>query len=183
MPRPNHGPQITFLQKRGVYYVQWYVAGRERLASLGTADQAEARQKFSDFMERRKDLYPEAKVFTLPVEEMGGVPARRAGTSNTTYFIGGDVGAIKIGIACDVPRRLAALQNGSPMVLKVLAITPGGRDVERAYHYQFRAHRLHGEWFERCSEILAEIERLNAIGPEPDPQESLRLFPCEEGAA
>lgn len=31
---------------------------------------------------------------------------------------------------------------------------------ERAYHAMFKAHRLHGEWFEPHPDILAEIARL-----------------------
>jgi len=31
---------------------------------------------------------------------------------------------------------------------------------ERAYHRQFAAHRLHGEWFAPHPDILAEIDRL-----------------------
>jgi hypothetical protein len=32
---------------------------------------------------------------------------------------------------------------------------------EKMYHRRFAHRRLHGEWFERCPEIEAEIERLN----------------------
>ena len=77
------------------------------------------------------------------------------------YFIGGEVGGIKIGIARDVTTRLVTLQCGSPIALRVLATCAGGRSAERAYHARFSAHRLHGEWFERHPDILAEIDRLN----------------------
>jgi hypothetical protein len=40
-------------------------------------------------------------------------------------------------------------------------VTAGGLHVELEYHQRFRAHHLRGEWFERCPEIEAEIERLN----------------------
>lgn len=77
------------------------------------------------------------------------------------YFVGCETGPIKIGVAGDVEVRLARLQMGCPFPLRVFALASGGTDKEREYHRQFHAHRLHGEWFERCPEIEAEIERLN----------------------
>lgn len=78
------------------------------------------------------------------------------------YFIGSEFGPIKIGISRDVARRLVTLQCGSPIPLRVLAVTNGGRDAEREYHQRFADFRLHSEWFSPAPEILAEITRLNA---------------------
>lgn len=78
------------------------------------------------------------------------------------YFIGSDDGPIKIGVSHDPRRRLADLQRSSPAPLRILALTKGGFERENAYHLQFKGQRLYGEWFERCPEILAEIERLSA---------------------
>ena len=77
------------------------------------------------------------------------------------YFIGSEIGPIKIGMAIDVGKRLISLQACSPCKLSVLATTTGGIKAERIYHRQFTAHRLHGEWFNPAPEILAEIGRLN----------------------
>lgn len=76
------------------------------------------------------------------------------------YFIGGDVGHIKIGVSRSPHSRLAGIQTGSPIPLRILATVTGGFDEERAYHARFAAHRVQGEWFERHPDILAEIERL-----------------------
>jgi hypothetical protein len=76
------------------------------------------------------------------------------------YFVGGEDGPVKIGCTGDVKKRLWGLQNASPVPLRLLAVTHGGQSRETAYHFTFGAHRLHGEWFERCPEIEAEIERL-----------------------
>lgn len=78
------------------------------------------------------------------------------------YFVGGDVGAIKIGMTIAPLERLAAFQFNSPIDLRILAMTAGGTKEEKAYHRQFAAHRLHGEWFSPAPDILAEIERLSA---------------------
>ena len=78
------------------------------------------------------------------------------------YFIGGEDGPIKIGSSNSPLERIATFQTGSPVILRIHALTHGGVDAEREYHKRFAAHRLHGEWFEPHPDILAEIERLNA---------------------
>lgn len=77
------------------------------------------------------------------------------------YFIGGETGAIKIGLSIAPVERLASMQMGSPIKLSILAKVEGDAALEKAYHKRFSDHRSHGEWFERCPEILDEIERLN----------------------
>jgi hypothetical protein len=76
------------------------------------------------------------------------------------YFIGGNDGPVKIGFTNHLEHRLATLRCSSPVPLGVLATVEGPPELERDYHRRFAAHRLHGEWFARCPEIEAEIERL-----------------------
>lgn len=78
------------------------------------------------------------------------------------YFIKSDMGQIKIGIAKNPELRLKGLQTSHPASLALLVTCQGGKQRERAYHQQFAAHRLKGEWFTSHPDILAEIERLNA---------------------
>lgn len=64
------------------------------------------------------------------------------------YFIqavGG--GPIKIGMSVDPGDRLAALQAGSPVTLRIIGIADGGQPQEVALHRRLAKHRLHGEWF------------------------------------
>lgn len=79
----------------------------------------------------------------------------------TTYFIGGDEGAIKIGRTINLPVRLKDIQSCSPIVVRVLATRRGG-ERERLYHRLYAEHRLSGEWFTRHPDILDEITRLSA---------------------
>jgi hypothetical protein len=82
-------------------------------------------------------------------------------TEGSCYFIGAlGVNVVKIGYAGHVRNRLSHMQVNSPVRLELLATAPGGLLRERLYHRRFKAHRLHGEWFERCPEIEAEIDRL-----------------------
>jgi hypothetical protein len=78
------------------------------------------------------------------------------------YFVGGEIGPVKIGFTQQpIKERLKCIQNGSPVKLRVLATLAARRQKEGWYHRLFAASRLHGEWFERTPELLAEIERLN----------------------
>lgn len=80
---------------------------------------------------------------------------------SAVYFIGGDEGAIKIGVSIAPLERLATMQMGCPIPLRILALVDGGTALEREYHQRFAEAHSHGEWFHRSPEILAEIARLN----------------------
>jgi hypothetical protein len=102
-------------------------------------------------------------VANLPVEMrdrarrmLAPVPTARV---RNVYFIqpvGG--GLIKIGIAADVAARLALLQTGCPIELRVIGVIPGAKaTTETALHHHFAAARVRGEWFEPTPELLAYI--------------------------
>lgn len=80
------------------------------------------------------------------------------------YFLGWEGGPVKIGISNSNADRITALQNACPYKLEIYATTKGGRALERVYHRRFAKHKLRGEWFERCSEIEAEIHRVKTGG-------------------
>jgi hypothetical protein len=52
------------------------------------------------------------------------------------------------------------IRSGNPTQLRLLAVVPGGREVEQELHARFSHLRRRGEWFDRAPELLAEIERL-----------------------
>lgn len=62
-------------------------------------------------------------------------------------------GAIKIGTAQDVSKRLKALQTGCAGRLELLHAFRGGVAIEKALHYLLREHRLSGEWFTDHPEV------------------------------
>lgn len=78
------------------------------------------------------------------------------------YFIGGASGLIKIGISKAPLERMCALQMGSPIRLRFLALVHGDVATERDYHRRFARFREYGEWFKRVPTILNEIDKLNA---------------------
>lgn len=84
------------------------------------------------------------------------------------YVIGPLNGPFKIGYSRDVQSRLASLQIGSPVELKIHyhadAGIRGGRCVENYAHWLLRSHRRHGEWFScllgvACEAIATAIEQ------------------------
>lgn len=54
MPRPNQGPRLKWLPRRGAFYIVWYETGRERLRSTGTADGRAAEEALAGFLEERR---------------------------------------------------------------------------------------------------------------------------------
>lgn len=107
---------------------------------------------FDDEFEARAMLVELARYFC----------ARPPGVSDL-YFIGAEVGPIKIGVAGEPRQRLRQLQTANPYKLHLLAVLPYGGLQEGEYHARFAAHRLEGEWFERHPDILNEIERLRSV--------------------
>lgn len=151
MPRKARGPYLKYLEKRGVYFILWSRGdSRQGMLSTGTADPAEAEAALRKFL---AEEYHQRATKERPSEGKDYV-----------YFIGGDVGAIKIGRSRRPEERLASLQCGSPIPLRILAVAPGSPNLEWYYHtVQFHKFRLHGEWFERSPEVLAEIDRLGCV--------------------
>lgn len=81
----------------------------------------------------------------------------------TVYFIEA-TGAeqIKIGwTGLSVFNRLKSLQTGNAFVLKVVGVTPGTSQDEKALHAKFRDEHVRGEWF-RASERLRQYIHVTA---------------------
>jgi len=77
---------------------------------------------------------------------------------------------IKIGTSGCVASRLMALsyEVKSPMIL--LAAMDGGREVEKEMHNRFADHRVRGEWFTPCQELMdfvLKLPQLDIGGPKP----------------
>ncbi len=65
-------------------------------------------------------------------------------------------GLIKIGKCTDLKKRLSALQTGSPVILKVLAVLRYElKDIP--FHDKFASARQHGEWFRPTSDLMQFI--------------------------
>ncbi len=95
-----------------------------------------------------------------PPERVGDVvdvvagPVKLPDFADVVYYAGIS-NLIKIGFSGYLKSRL---HNLRPDVL--LAIEPGGREVEQRRHEQFGHRRVHGEWFTPGADLLDHIEHL-----------------------
>ena len=69
-------------------------------------------------------------------------------------------GRIKIGCSYKPVNRLLALSVWAQYPCEIMAVAPGGFDVERALHSYFAADRLHREWFRSSPELLFVIDQM-----------------------
>lgn len=76
---------------------------------------------------------------------MAGIPA-----GSVVYVIGNaDNRLVKIGTTSQSKlERMSGIQTMSPSILTVLWTTTGDEELEHKLHYEFRAERRHGEWFD-----------------------------------
>jgi hypothetical protein len=79
--------------------------------------------------------------------------------SGNVYFIQAGDGPVKIGWAKGHPeRRLRELQTAHHEPLSLLKVIPGSRYDESAWHGEFRAQHVHGEWFTLDDQLQAAME-------------------------
>lgn len=78
------------------------------------------------------------------------------------YFIAG-AGLIKIGVTTNVPSRLRAIRNSSPVPVELLGTFRGNIGDEMNAHSTFKHLRRHGEWFEDTAEVRAYLAAKLAV--------------------
>ena len=77
------------------------------------------------------------------------------------YFIEAvGLGRIKIGKDDDPDRELTAMQDGSPILLRLLGKTLGGRSLETRLHREFSNSHIERGWFHASRELRNHIGRL-----------------------
>lgn len=88
----------------------------------------------------------------------------------TVYFIQSGAGAIKIGTAKNVARRIATLRLANPEPLTLLHTMPGGVTLEHRLHRKFAALRIRGEWFRAEDPLLSWLRNGAIIDSAPLPE-------------
>lgn len=102
----------------------------------------------------------------------------------SVYFIRDDRW-IKIGVSVDPWNRLATFQTSHHNELELLAIMPGGADLESGLHRSFAQYAKRGEWFEENQQLLDFIEVIKATFPDAQrrlPQQVIATSQTEERA-
>lgn len=72
----------------------------------------------------------------------------------------GDAGPIKFGVAKEPLKRLATLQTGNPVQLKLLVAVDVHEENERLIHRYLRAERERGEWFAPTPKTLGLLDAM-----------------------
>lgn len=86
------------------------------------------------------------------------------GSKTLLYFIESDCGPIKIGITDNPVQRMKALQNASSCRLEYVALHAADTQTEAGLHEHLAEWRLHGEWFEPSSLVLAMARYYRELG-------------------
>src|SRR5262245_56687869 len=133
MPRRRLGPRLYLDMTRRT----WVIRDDQKFIRTGLAEHEteEAQQALAS--------YQDAGWLTVGPGEHG-------------YFIQAR-DKVKIGRAQNVQARFDTLQRMSPIKLRLLWAQPGGSEVEKNYHREFKECRVYGEWFEirdRLKEFL-----------------------------
>jgi hypothetical protein len=77
------------------------------------------------------------------------------------YVIQGDPDTpIKVGFAHDVEKRIASLQTGNYVELRLLHVLPGDPRLEWFLHRRLKTSRLRGEWFSPDEAFLEYVSDL-----------------------
>lgn len=84
----------------------------------------------------------------------------RRDTFGDLYFVTAGR-AVKIGRTTNFEKRLCHIQAHNHEQVECVALLKGQGWREKDLHARFCTRRLRGEWFARCPEIEAEIERLS----------------------
>lgn len=84
-------------------------------------------------------------------------------------------GLVKIGSAKEPQVRLAALAAQTPHELELIGVVRGTRQHEIRIHEHFSDHRVWGEWFKPCPELVRFLKTLPPWTP-ATPQESVPIF-------
>jgi len=79
------------------------------------------------------------------------------------YVIFGD--RVKIGTTSELTNRLANLPYD-----ELLAVEPGGRELERQRHNEWATAHIRGEWFHATPELLAHAYRVRQAHPDLIPE-------------
>lgn len=84
------------------------------------------------------------------------------GTQGIVYFIGATtgIGSIKVGFSTSPFERLWTLQFSSPLQLEIIACCAGTMAMEQHYHWRYREHLAHGEWFRRHTRMYDDMAEM-----------------------
>lgn len=155
--------------ERASWYCYWIDPhGRQRSKSCGPGEDGRLRaEELKAKVESEGALRLYSDTLTRRLKGMAGLSkeeiARLDGNSIVYFVEAVGLERVKIGTTSGLRDRLAMLTSYSPVRLKVLLVVSGDSDLESHFHRQFRAFRLHGEWFQMSAPVCKSIQRLKEV--------------------
>lgn len=102
------------------------------------------------------------KTGKKPQSQKASITPLKGVETGYVYIIHGGTGLCKIGMTTGDPyKRIAELQTGSPVELKIIAIlaTDKPQELEQALHKDFTHRRKQGEWFQLTEADFAKFQK------------------------
>lgn len=69
-------------------------------------------------------------------------------------------GSYKIGYSSSVSKRVRSFNTAHSKPVRIIAVAPGGRNVELALHEQFQHYKIAREWFSKRIEVRVAFGQL-----------------------
>ena len=99
------------------------------------------------------------EIARLAMEEEARLSIAKADGYSEVYFLQeSGMGAIKIGITCNLERRLSQMRSNTPHEITVLGTVHADEKLERYLKRKFSFALIRGEWFRPNEELSAYIE-------------------------
>jgi hypothetical protein len=138
--------------------LKYRIDGREHRLTFGlhphvTIEEArELRDEARSILARNGD--PRQSVRPVHAKSITRIRDLAISPGVSVYFVQASHGPIKIGVATNVPVRIADLQCANPDPLTLLGALPGSYGHEMLLHRLFAADRMAGEWFRQSDRLL-----------------------------
>lgn len=146
--RPRFSPGTSM---RGAGYI-----GQDLRHDDGTWFTVEQAQEYSAAIDRMRNPHHEpSSDAALELPPVGAPRPRATNYSGFVYFLRSG-SRLKIGFSRNPGGRLTGLRTAMSHRMDTIAVVPGTEREERSLHWQLRAYRRNGEWFE-CNQRVMEV--------------------------
>lgn len=155
---------VYLREKSDTYLYDFWVDGRRYTGNTLTSDLASARDFEGTVREEASGLSILSRAVLRKARRSAGVK-QRANARGRVYMIESSY-FIKIGHSHDPAERLRSISTASPDGCELLFSIPGGVQLERALHREFKGSHYRGEWFFLCGKLKQFVAELHE--PERD---------------
>lgn len=159
-------------------FLEHYRSGMDTAEALATAGLS----RYQVYNWKNSKQHPELVAWFSAAMKEASIPRKKPSRNpqklrlGCVYFLQGvSGGCIKIGFTMYDPRkRMADLQTGSPVVLRIIHTFDAPRYGERWAHERFASSHSHLEWFRPTADLLDFIAQGGTLGDQKQQELALR---------